>query len=58
MQIPIYEESSLKLDRDERLNPLEIFILENEPSGEKKSDTFRDQLQAAIDFYTENTSNK
>ncbi|EHK65950.1 hypothetical protein [Achromobacter arsenitoxydans] len=45
-ELPHWEEVSAKLERDETLTPLELFIFDNEPAGDE--DTWRDQLAAAL----------
>lgn len=45
-KLPHWEEISAKLEREETLTPLELFIHENEPAGDE--DTWRDQLAAAL----------
>ena len=46
-ELPHWEEISAKLERDETLTPLELFIHENEPAG-GDADAWRDQLAAAL----------
>ncbi|OZI78078.1 hypothetical protein [Bordetella genomosp. 6] len=46
-ELPHWEEVSAKLERDETLTPLELFILENEPAGDD-ANAWRDQLTAAL----------
>lgn len=47
-ELPHWEEISAKLERDETLTPLELFIHENEPAGSDAADAWRDQLAAAL----------
>lgn len=46
-KLPHWEEISAKLERDETLTPLELFIHENEPAG-GDADAWRDQLSDAL----------
>lgn len=46
-ELPHWEEISAKLERDETLTPLELFIHENEPAG-GDADAWRDQFAAAL----------
>jgi hypothetical protein len=45
-ELPEWEQISAKLERDETLTPLELFVYDNEPAGD--DDAWRDQLAAAL----------
>lgn len=48
MKIPTYEELE---EKDEgQLNPLEIFVINNEPAVEIDAKVFREQLQGLVDW--------
>ncbi len=48
-----YMEISARVDNKEEINPIDQFLLDNEPAGIEESEKFRKQLLEAINFEDE-----
>jgi hypothetical protein len=53
MNLPDFQQILDKIDRSEKLNPLEAFIFENEPALDEFAAMFRQELTALINFVKE-----
>jgi predicted glycosyltransferase len=47
--IPTYEEAKERVESG-KADPLDIFIVENEPAGIKQEEKFRKELQELVDY--------
>ena len=48
-----YEDISERRDNREEINPIDKFLLDNEPAGVERSELFRNQLLEAINYEDE-----
>ena len=49
MTIPTWEEASERV-KDNKADPLDIFITNHEPAGKEDEEKFRSELQALVDY--------